>query len=289
MTFQTIVLATDLSEASSTAVRYTQAMARIYHSTVVLVHVIDAPTSASPDGVPLTTAALAQLKRIEDDTRAMGIPVQVVLESGATCERILQAVSQYHADLLVLGARSKTEGNRAALGATARRLLARSHCPIMTIPPDVAPSLPWAGCWLRVLAATDFSPASIRARQCAHQVALRQLILLHVAEDKHECSYCQERMRFLAPFNESHTVPVEHVVAKGVAGDLIADFAQRYGATLIVLGSPEEELGEDDFLKSTVLQVISKVSCPVLCLPYVHEMSAAEGTHAGAALSGTSA
>jgi hypothetical protein len=37
----------------------------------------------------------------------------------------------------------------------------------------------------------------------------------------------------------------------------------------VVLGSPENELAEEDFATSTVLQVISKVKCPVLCLPFV--------------------
>ena len=41
------------------------------------------------------------------------------------------------------------------------------------------------------------------------------------------------------------------------------------GADLVVLGSPVNELAEADLYTSTVLQVISKVSCPVLCVPYV--------------------
>lgn len=76
--------------------------------------------------------------------------------------------------------------------------------------------------------------------------------------------------------NESHTVPVEHVVASGSAGKLIADYAEKFAADLVVLGSPENELAEEDFATSTVLQVISKVKCPVLCLPFVKNGSAGE-------------
>ena len=79
--------------------------------------------------------------------------------------------------------------------------------------------------------------------------------------------------------NESHTVPVEHIVAPGSAGKLIADYAEKFGADLVVLGSPENELAEEDFATSTVLQVISKVKCPVLCLPFVKNGSAAELTY----------
>jgi nucleotide-binding universal stress UspA family protein len=257
----------------------------MYDSTLVLVHVIDPLAYAFPNGAPsllsANTAAAAELKKIEEETSALGIPVHSVIESGIVCERILQVMSEHHADLLLLGTRAKTEAGRVALGTVARQLLARSRCPIMTISPDALNSLPWAGCWRRVLAATDFSPASVRALHCAHQLALRQLVLLHVrqGEPGTEDSRCRERLRFLAPFNESHTVPVEHIVDSGSAGKLIAEYAERFGADLVVLGSPENELAEENFATSTVLQVISKVKCPVLCLPFAYSDRPAELNH----------
>ena len=291
--FKTIALATDLSYTASSALRYAQAMARMYQSTLVLVHVIDPLAYAFPDGAPSFLAtnffALAELKKIEEETSALGIPVHSVMESGIVCDRILQAVEDHHADLLVLGTRAKTEAGRVALGTVARQLLARSRCPVMTVPPDAVNSLPWAGCWRRVLAATDFSPASIRALQCAHQAALRQLILLYVTDCQEgpECSHCRERLRYLAPFNESHTVPVEHIVALGAAGEIIPENAEKFGADLVVLGSPENELTEEDFHTSTVLQVISKVKCPVLCLPFVQNTTPEELLDEVAAVTGS--
>jgi len=283
--FKTIAVATDLSDTASSTLRYAQAMARMYQSTLVLVHVIDPLAYALPNGTPSLLAANAgavtELKKMEEETSALGIPVHSVIESGIVCESILQAVNDHHADLLVLGTRAKTEAGRVALGTVARQILARSRCPILTVSPDAADSLPWAGCWHRVLAATDFSPASIRALKCAHQIALRQLILLHVSEYQkgNEYSRCRERLRFLAPFNESHTVPVEHIVVPGKASEVISEYAQRFGVDLVVLGSPENELTEEDFHKSTVLQVISKVMCPVLCLPVINDPTSAQLTH----------
>jgi nucleotide-binding universal stress UspA family protein len=286
--FKTIAVAIDLTESASPALRYAQTMARMYDSALVLVHVIDPLAYAFPNGAPsllsANTAAAAELKKIEEETSALGIPVHSVIESGIVCERILQVMSEHHADLLLLGTRAKTEAGRVALGTVARQLLARSRCPIMTISPDALNSLPWAGCWRRVLAATDFSPASVRALHCAHQLALRQLVLLHVRQGEHgtEDSRCRERLRFLAPFNESHTVPVEHIVDSGSAGKLIAEYAERFGADLVVLGSPENELAEENFATSTVLQVISKVKCPVLCLPFAYSDRPAELNHEAA-------
>jgi hypothetical protein len=53
-----------------------------------------------------------------------------------------------------------------------------------------------------------------------------------------------------------------------------------------VLGSPERELTEQDFPSSTVLRVISRVRCPVLCLPVESTPSAAEVRHEGTTLDG---
>jgi nucleotide-binding universal stress UspA family protein len=188
------------------------------------------------------------------------------------CERVLEAVRSNHAELLIIGTQGKTEVGRMALGSIARRLLAKAPCPVMTIPPDAELWLQWAGCWRTVLAATDFSPASIGALKCAHQAALRRLITLHVSgcQKERDCSNCRGRLRFIAPFNESHTVPVEHLVISGSAGEVIADCAQKYAVDLIVLGSPANELAEEDLETSTILQVISNVSCPVLCVPVMH-------------------
>lgn len=289
--FKTIAVATDLSHPASEALRYAQIMAQMYRSTLVVVHVIDPLAYAFPEGAPLflaaNQAAAMELRKIEEETSALGIPVHSVVESGTVCERILQAVEDNHADLLILGTRAKTEAGRLALGTVARQLLAKSRCPIMTISPDAAKSLPWAACWGRVLAATDFSPASIRAVQCAHQVALRQLILLHVIEGdrQSEAARSLEQLRFLAPFNESHTVPVEHIVDAGNAADLIDRYVQKYAVDLLLLGSPVRQLAEQDFPSSTVLQVISRVHCPVLCLPVQADASTAEGRSQEAILS----
>ncbi|MGB0122697.1 MAG: universal stress protein [Silvibacterium sp.] len=280
--FGTIVVATDLKDTASSALRYAQAIARLHESTLVIVHVIDPVGYAFPSGTPESLAedqaARDELKKIEEDIRRQGIPVHSIVGSGVICERILQAVSDHHADLLVLGTRAKTEAGRVALGTIARQLLAKAPCPVLTVSPDADAYLPWAGRWRHVLVATDFSAASLSALGCAHRIAHEQLIALHAAghPNEHERSRRLEQLRFLAPFNESHTVPVEHIVASGDAAELIAEHARRFHADLVVLGSPANELTEEDFHSSTVLQVISHVTCPVLCVPSARDASAAE-------------
>jgi hypothetical protein len=56
-------------------------------------------------------------------------------------------------------------------------------------------------------------------------------------------------------------------VTSGEAGKVIVDFALKHPVDLVVLGSPATILSEEDMRTSTVLQVISGVHCPVLCIP----------------------
>ena len=271
--FETIVVAADFSDGSSAAMRYARAISKIHGSKVIITHVIDPVGFAYPDGEPEVIirdkAAHEEVSRIEDETRQHGIPVHSASESEVICNRIVQSVVDNRGDLLILGTKARTEAGRTALGIIARKLLAHTPCPMLMVSPECEAHLLSAGSWRKVLIATDFSLASIEALGYAHRVAYEQLMVLHAepCSNNSEDGTCLERLRFLAPFNESHTVPIEHVVTTGDPGRVIAQHANKLRADLVVLGSPIDELTEEDFCTSTVLQVVSKVGCPVLCVP----------------------
>lgn len=271
--FKTIVVATDLTDSGSCALRYAQKIAQQHESKLVIVYAIDPAGYAFPEGLPDSAAgdegASEILGRIEEEIRQQGIPVHSVVETGIVYERILQAVHDHQADLLVLGTRAAKKVGCAALGTVARRLLATASCPILTVPPAANAKLESTNHWRNVLVATDFSDASLAALHRGQSVVGGQLVVLHVTSDpaNREKEHHLAHLRFLAPFNESHTVPVEHFVIPGEAGSVIADQANRMRADLVVLGSPLNELQEKDFYTSTVLQVISNVNCAVLCVP----------------------
>jgi nucleotide-binding universal stress UspA family protein len=271
--FETIVVAADFNEASPAALRYAQAISKIHGSKLVITHVVDPVGYAYPDGEPESIskdkAAHDEVERIEDEARRHGIPVHSPTESVTICDRILQSVFDNNADLLVLGTKAKTRAGRTALGIIARQLLARTPCPMLMISPECEAHLLSAGVWRRVMIATDFSIASLEALGYAHRVAYERLMVFHAepCSEDYAQNTCLERLRFLAPFNESHTVPIEHVVTTGEPGRVIAEHANKFHADLVILGSPVDELTEDDFCSSTVLQVVSKVRCPVMCVP----------------------
>lgn len=271
--FRTIVAATDFTQESSAALRCAQELARKQHAMLLLVHVIDPVGYAFPSGAPSSVdrdaAAHEEMARIEAEVRQQGIAVHSRVETGIVCERILLSLRDHSAALLVLGTKAITGAGRAALGIVTRQLLAHSPCPILTVAPD-DPACPRDfGRWNNVLAATDFSAASLSALQYAQRVAGNHLIVMHTARcGRHEeCPNCLERLRFLAPFNEIHSLPVDHVVTGGDPAAVIIESASRLKPDLIVLGAPSPEHQEGDLEHSTVVQVISAVSVPVLIVP----------------------
>lgn len=272
--FKTIVAATDFSEESSAALRCAQAIARRQRAMLLLIHVIDPVGYAFPDGAPSgvgrDVAAREELARIEAEVRQHGIPVHSRVETGMVCERILLSLRDHKAALLVLGTKAITGAGRAALGAVTRQLLTHSPCPILTVAPEDPERSPRRlGTWDNVLAATDFSGASLSALHYAQQVAGGHLIVVHSARcGRHlDCPNCLERLRFLAPFNESHSLPVDHVVTGGDPAVVIVDTAERLQPDLIVLGAPSPEHDAADLESSTVVRVISAVHTPVLIVP----------------------
>ncbi|HEY6448558.1 MAG TPA: universal stress protein [Acidobacteriaceae bacterium] len=271
--FKTIVAATDFSEESSAALRCAQAIARRQHAMLLLIHVIDPVGYAFPGGAPSSinhdAAAREELARIEAEVRRHGIPVHSRVETGLVCERILLSLRDHKAALLVLGTGAVTGAGRAALGAVTRQLLTHTPCPILTVAPDDAGSPREFGHWENVLAATDFSASSIGALHYAQRVAGHHLIVIHSARcGRHlDCPNCLERLRFLAPFDESHGLPVDHVVTGGDPALVIVDAAERLNPDLIVLGSPSAAHDSADLETSTVARVISAVRAPVLIVP----------------------
>ena len=129
-----------------------------------------------------------------------------------------------------------------------------------------------------MLAATDFSLASLSALHYAQRVAGGHLIVLHSARcGRHEdCPNCLERLRFLAPFNESHTIPVDHLVTGGDPVATIVEANKKLRPDLIVMGAPSPAHQEHDLEHSTVARVIAGVSVPVLIVPESRERYADE-------------
>ena len=267
--FKKIVYVGDLSGEPSYGLRYTQKLVHERHAELVLVHSLDPIVYALPGAELRDGAAKAELSAMEHDPQRHGANHDSLVQREQICAEILGEARRHSASLLILSTAGRTAAGSMALATMARLLLADTPCSILTVPtPAESGALPrWL--WQNVIAATDFSDAGIAALDVAQRIAGRGLVVLHSTQcgKEQECSHCMTRLRLLAPFNESHTLPVEHLVTPGVVTAAIASVAQRVHPDLLVLGAPTVGIDSGHLDDSTVYRTIVESHCPVLLVP----------------------
>jgi nucleotide-binding universal stress UspA family protein len=141
LTFERILYATDLSEASNRGFRSVLDFAATTRSTVAVVHTVHEPTLAYVEaGMPpidkqqLLDGARDQLKALEAEAFERKIKIETVLVEGNPAETILKAAEEDCADLIVMTVSKKGLIERALLGSTAERVIREAHLPVLSIP-----------------------------------------------------------------------------------------------------------------------------------------------------------
>ena len=267
--FNKIVYVGDLSGEASYGLRYAQKLAHERYAELVLVHSLDPIVYALPGAELRDRDANAELTAMEHDPQRHGANHNSLVQREQICAEILGEARRHSASLIILSSAGRTAAGSMALATMARLLLAETPCSILTVPTpaDSAALPPWL--WQNVIVATDFSDAGIAALDLAQSIARRGLVVLHSTQcgKEQQCSHCMTRLRMLAPFNESHTLPVEHLVASGVVTAAIASVAQRVHPDLLVLGAPAVAIDSGHLDDSTVYRAILESPCPVLLVP----------------------
>jgi nucleotide-binding universal stress UspA family protein len=139
----------------------------------------------------------------------------------------------------------------------------------------------------RILAATDFSEASLTAARHAAQLARQfsaQLVLAHAVEpltvpeqwtaflqDSAEirAADARDRLKSLAE-QLSPAQDCESAVAIGRAADVIGSLAEQHGTQLIVMGLASAGGAFTPRPGSIAYRVLSSISVPVLVVPVAH-------------------
>lgn len=169
----TILIGTDLGDASDAAVGAGTALARLHRRQVHLLHVWTPPPAFAgvTDAAAVVTDEVleqerqARKRRLEEQIDRLGLgPEEVAsarLEVGSAHRAIPEVAAELDAGLIVLGA-SESAGRLAwVLGSTADRVLRKATCPVLVVRGDLR--LPPR----RVLVAVDLSPQSREAVRSA--------------------------------------------------------------------------------------------------------------------------
>ena len=167
---RSILIATDFSEASEKALRYSLALVRFYESKFCLAHVVSSLglTMAGPGAIAACEEAVSrEAAELEDSLirsgALTGIPHKFIVRHGELWPELREIIRQESADLLVVGTQGRHGIGKLFFGSIAEQIFRQADCPVLTFGPH-SDDRPWFGRSSRqrtFLFATDFGPASL--------------------------------------------------------------------------------------------------------------------------------
>jgi nucleotide-binding universal stress UspA family protein len=270
-----IVIATDFSPASDSAVLWALSLARRNNANVWIVHVVsDTFFSADTQQRAMDDAWREGHRRMTEFFIAGlldGVQAKLVVEHGGVFDVLDRTMQEHHADMLVVGTRGRSRIGKLLLGSTAESIFRQATYPVLTVGPRSDTDIPPEGP-RKIMFCTGFSAHSISAGKLALRVAARQdaqLIVLHVAPEtetnrEEYAKKAKERIEFLFPLEETLPNPLQVMVEFGSAPERILALANEQRPDLIVLGIRQPESFARRLKWATAYDVVSNAPCPVL-------------------------
>ena len=145
ITLKNILVATDFSEPSDAALTYGRTLARTFHATLHLVHVVG-NLSSGVYGAEAYAVAMPELQRdIEDAARRQlddrlidndEHPVatrRVLLTSDVPAAALVDYAGRERIDLIVTGTNGRAGIAHLLMGSVAERVVRTAPCPVLTV------------------------------------------------------------------------------------------------------------------------------------------------------------
>ena len=144
--YQRILVPVDGSPTSDKGLQEAIALAKLTGGRVRVLHVIDElPFLMASEGYSaltgdvigaLTDAGRQILAQAEDRAKQAGVPVDsVMFESlqGRLCDRVVEQIAQWKADVVVLGTHGRRGVRRLVLGSDAEQVLRAATVPVLLV------------------------------------------------------------------------------------------------------------------------------------------------------------
>ena len=289
-----ILVTTDFSEESKTALPYAAALADRLRSEVVLLNVLEPPPRfAGLESVMLLQSGDATMGRLYAGLDALAgrafrnkSRVETHVRTGKPYREIIKAARDLEASLLVMATHGYGGLKHAFLGSTTERVVRHAPCPVLAVRGGTGNSASAAKSPVvrHVLLATDFSDNSAKAFPWAQSFADTfgaRLTLMHVVErfpidamlgqqltrDASErlISESQVHLGELAQnLGSEGGPPADYVTRFGKPFDEITRGAKEMGASLIVLSTHGHTGLKRTYLGSVAERVVRHAHCPVL-------------------------
>jgi len=139
-----ILVPTDFSDHSRSALRYGAAFADKFGAELYLLHVFqdlsvsqpEAVTVGSPIVAPLEqfmAAAQTSLERLIQDNKLTGLQVRPEVRAGIPFDEIVQFAVDKDIDLIVMGTHGRGWLAHVLLGSVTEKVVRKAPCPVLTV------------------------------------------------------------------------------------------------------------------------------------------------------------
>lgn len=278
-----ILFLTDFSAIAARAGGYAAALAKSENARLVALHV--GPAAVNPMAPEWDPYHMEQAARAHDEeeknqlTEAFaGLNAKIEIAHGPLWENVHKIIKRDEIDLIVMGTHGRSGASRLLFGSAAEEIFRLASCPVLTIGPHV-PAIKSGAEVDRILLATDFSPRSHAATECAFALAKEHqahLTLLHVLPEPQACDLVQpsnlaptaeQALRNLVTAESEKWHVSEIALERGDAARKILELAARGNSSLIVMGVRREMgfPGAATHLPVSVAhEVVAHANCPVL-------------------------
>ncbi len=280
--FRSILVGTDCSPASETAVRLAARLAKECHAKLYVLHSIVPEFYAVDTHAPLPELALMDLQNARENLHKYveHIPElrtskhKEVVFVGSASEAIQSVGKSNDIDLLVLGSHGRHGLAKLTLGSVAEWAIRRLTFPVLVAGPMCDKSLrPIQS----IVLATDLSQQALRSAQYASSMAQdysARLTLMHVlpraatidGQNQAESS-THNKLHRLVPSDCGEQCTLKFEVKTGDIAPAILHSAQLNKANLIVLGAKHRAPLADHMPRTKLSAIIRGSHCPVLVVP----------------------
>ena len=136
--FRTLVVTTDYSANSTVAIKPAVAIAEKFGARIVLIHVIEAPSTDPSHPAKEALSGLIEMAREqleEYGVREIGarVPWTPEVATGPAYLAITETARRHEADLIVVSTHGRTGVLHLLLGSVAERVVRTATCPVLTV------------------------------------------------------------------------------------------------------------------------------------------------------------
>lgn len=272
LVMQTILVATDFSDASHNAFVYGLEMAKAFNARLILFHANQLPAVASVDPAPplpgmdmeaMVKDRLRQHLRAVEDTN---IAIELLYAPGSASRTIVEAATTHHADVIICGIQEGSRLLRRLFGSTVTDLATHTPIPLIAVPAAAHYQPPQA-----IALASDIVPeAGAHTLDMLAEIGQRfrsKVYIVRVLSDRfdevYELKHNPTKLHRLAQALETQYTYTQH---KDVANAL-SFLVQAIPVNLLAIVPHQHSLLEKLFFGSTTKAVIAKTTVPLLVLP----------------------